>query len=504
MKTFDAIFGDSLPGYQLMVDMLDRRTVKELLRFHGLAAHTPGRQLAQYLADPDALASAFRDLPERCALHLERVVFDPVHPRPVWHREQVGAQMQAELAQRGLAFVLWNQEHIPWREEPRAAARWYLTRHPELVDTGPPPPAPDLDPVPGRALLRDVCLFLALVARSRPKLNKNGTVPRAFSRGFEQSSWHAPALEAAGEHFPLSGIVYSLVSHEDLIDTEERHMVLTHRAQAFLDDARPLELDPPETVFAGTSPILVTRFILALTQALPEAAWLRIDRLLEQMRSVDASAQRSGVLTSVFTLAALGRLVRSGGSMWSPRQVRFVGGAPRLPAPKEAPVLQPTLEVLVPLDAAEVDFTTLHLVADLVRRDRVSVYRLSRASIQRAIMSGMPWEGVIRRIEAVNRGPLPTAVQRQLDGWSQGFGQYRFRSGTLIECETPAQRDELVHWSKVSKAVVQPLGDRWAWVRDDKVEAVRKALVDRGTPPDAGIDRPGARERRSTLDIDWP
>lgn len=476
------------------------RAVGEVVRFHGLAPRTSLEELAAYLEDPRGLARAFKDLPEPCAQHLELAVFDPRHPREAWDYSHAAHKMQQELARRGLAFVHWSEERLPWRFDPRAAAQWFLHRHLELLDTAAPPASPDFDPVPGRPLERDVRLFLALVATHKPKLNKNGTLPRTFARVVERASWHAPAIEEAGDFFPLTPLILDIAQREAFLELRDGEIALTPRGWVFLDKPRPLGEDCALAALTRMSHFLVTRFVLALAEVLPPGAWLRVDALLELAASLHAPVSRHAILQGVFALAAVGRVERAGGSLWAPRQIR---GAVR-PSPasrvREAPVLQPTLEVLVPLEALETDFATLDLVGELVRRDRVSVYRFSRASIQRAIMGGMPPQRVLARIAAVHRQPLPAAVARQLEAWCQGFGQFRFRSGTLIECATAAQRDELVHWSKVKRAIAEPLGERWAFVYDDKVEAVRKALLERGTPPDVGVDRPGSPQVRDRLD----
>lgn len=99
----------------------------------------------------------------------------------------------------------------------------------------------------------------------------------------------------------------------------------------------------------------------------------------------------------------------------------FPEGAPYQEAEPEPLIMLDDGELLAPPSADYRVLWMLELVAERVSEDVISVYRLSRASVQRAIASGWSGKEAASFLEMASGNPLPPVVRSSLAEWG---GEY--------------------------------------------------------------------------------
>ncbi len=147
-------------------------------------------------------------------------------------------------------------------------------------------------------------------------------------------------------------------------------------------------------------------------------------------------------------------------------------------------LLQPNFEVLV-FKPESVPLWYLLQIADLSRHDMVSVYTISRESIQRALESGFSVAAIQQFLQAQSQREVPQNVARSIEDWARAVKRVRLTEVTLLEVDDPTVLDELAAGRKTSSYVLRRLNPTTALVklpdvsahaRDSAVSKVTKAL----------------------------
>lgn len=100
-------------------------------------------------------------------------------------------------------------------------------------------------------------------------------------------------------------------------------------------------------------------------------------------------------------------------------------------------IIQPDFELLVPSEAAPSVHWVAECCAELVHRDRLSVYRLSRESLARAADMGISAEEVIRCLALNAMEELHPHIQLALQEWGGGHPSERRGGALLMKHEVP-------------------------------------------------------------------
>ncbi len=95
-------------------------------------------------------------------------------------------------------------------------------------------------------------------------------------------------------------------------------------------------------------------------------------------------------------------------------------------------VVQPTLDILVPRDFDPVDLVNVGEMADLVQADIVSVYRITKGSVFRALQAGWTDEKLINFLQRISRHSLPDTVRVNITGWCRLHAEAVFIRGTFL------------------------------------------------------------------------
>ena len=85
----------------------------------------------------------------------------------------------------------------------------------------------------------------------------------------------------------------------------------------------------------------------------------------------------------------------------------------------------------------------LGAIADLVRLDTASTYRLTEASIRRGIVAGLSLEQIITLLERGGRAPLPQNVDFTLREWARDHAGVRLARALIVRLDDPATTERL-------------------------------------------------------------
>jgi hypothetical protein len=98
----------------------------------------------------------------------------------------------------------------------------------------------------------------------------------------------------------------------------------------------------------------------------------------------------------------------------------------------EEVIIQPTMEILVPKDFDTLDLLNIGEITDLVQADVVSIYRITRDSVFRALQDGWNTEKMLNLLDRISRHALPENVRMNIMGWSRSHPEAHIIKGTFL------------------------------------------------------------------------
>lgn len=150
------------------------------------------------------------------------------------------------------------------------------------------------------------------------------------------------------------------------------------------------------------------------------------------------------------------------------------------PAPPEPPaerlLVQPNFEVLVPAYAALEARFQIARVAELVRADTVTVYRLSERRLHQALEQGIQLQDVLRFLREQGGREPPQNVSATLADWAARYGQVRIRPGALLEARDPALLEQIRRDRRVKLPQAEHLNDQTLLLRPADAAALAERL----------------------------
>ncbi len=98
----------------------------------------------------------------------------------------------------------------------------------------------------------------------------------------------------------------------------------------------------------------------------------------------------------------------------------------------EEVIIQPNMEILVPKDFDPVDILNIGEIADVVLCDVVSIYRLTRKSVFRALHEGWNAGKIENFLDRISRHEVPDNVIKTVAGWSRSHSEAHIITGTFL------------------------------------------------------------------------
>jgi hypothetical protein len=108
-------------------------------------------------------------------------------------------------------------------------------------------------------------------------------------------------------------------------------------------------------------------------------------------------------------------------------------------------VVQPNFEVIALAPVSEAFLLHLDRFAERIRLEHIAQYRLTKASVTRAIQSGLPAETIQQILEQASGGSIPQNVQYSLIEWERQARRIElWRDVTLLEVDDATLLDQLL------------------------------------------------------------
>jgi hypothetical protein len=152
-------------------------------------------------------------------------------------------------------------------------------------------------------------------------------------------------------------------------------------------------------------------------------------------------------------------------------------------------VVQPNFEVvfLGPNLAAESTFAVFaERITKTASATTGSLFRITRASIQKAAHAGSTLEGIFKSIETSTDKPLPPNVRSEIEGWIEGRKYYRITPATLIRCPS---REVALRVHSALPSATKLLSDTVLELTERITPAIRRKLEKDGLfEEEAGAD----------------
>ena len=95
-------------------------------------------------------------------------------------------------------------------------------------------------------------------------------------------------------------------------------------------------------------------------------------------------------------------------------------------------IIQPNMEVLVPKDFDSIDLLHIGEIADVVRIDVVSIYRLTKKSVLRALREGWNAQEIENFLKRVSRHDVADNVLKTIKGWIDSQDEAHIIKGTFL------------------------------------------------------------------------
>jgi len=140
---------------------------------------------------------------------------------------------------------------------------------------------------------------------------------------------------------------------------------------------------------------------------------------------------------------------------------------------QESFIVLPNFEVTV--FSAEMDYYKLYqlmLIAEPIRTDVVSTFRLTEASIFNAIELGFRENDILEFLEAESSKPIPANVKRSIKDWTSQTTFASVSEVTLFETENEKELDDLLLIPDFNKWVVKRVGPAALVIKGDVDEFI--------------------------------
>lgn len=159
-----------------------------------------------------------------------------------------------------------------------------------------------------------------------------------------------------------------------------------------------------------------------------------------------------------------------------------------LPAVADLPggrlVVQPNFDLVALAPVSESLLVDLDSFAERVRLEHIAQYRLSKASITRAVQLGLTSETIERILEQAAGGPIPQNVQYSLLEWERQARRIEiWRDASLLEVDDPGLLDELFNNPETCGWLVRRLAPTMAEVSSTHLARLQELLWQRDYLP---------------------
>jgi Helicase conserved C-terminal domain len=140
-------------------------------------------------------------------------------------------------------------------------------------------------------------------------------------------------------------------------------------------------------------------------------------------------------------------------------------------------IVQPNFEVIAFAPVSEALLIQLDRFAEPIRLEQIAQYRLNKASVTRAVQSGLQSESIVRILEQAAGDAIPQNVQYSLIEWERQARRIELWSGvTLLEVDDASVLDQLLVSPETCDHFGRRLGPLLVEVLTDQLPVVQELL----------------------------
>jgi hypothetical protein len=143
-------------------------------------------------------------------------------------------------------------------------------------------------------------------------------------------------------------------------------------------------------------------------------------------------------------------------------------------------MVQPDFDLLIPPDVPQSIVWEVACFADCTSKDQLSVYKLSKESLRRALEQGRKGEELLALLEKYAMYGVPDNVRLTVEQWTKPFGRIGFEQVLLLRCAEEETGDALTRLSGTSGLLGERLGDRHFIVRPEAWKSLSTVLEKAG------------------------
>ncbi len=164
-------------------------------------------------------------------------------------------------------------------------------------------------------------------------------------------------------------------------------------------------------------------------------------------------------------------------------------------------LVQPTGEVMVPPESPWEERWAWDAIASLVRCDRMTVYRITKEGLERALDLGRQFPDVLRLMSDMSKSPLPANVRSNLEDWHLQLTRHRILEVTLVHSQSAADSNEIE--SALGPSVLFRLSSTDLVIPPASGPAVIRTLNRAGIAMRNRIERPGRPRADAQAEGSW-
>ncbi|WP_405082547.1 helicase-associated domain-containing protein [Paenibacillus chitinolyticus] len=150
--------------------------------------------------------------------------------------------------------------------------------------------------------------------------------------------------------------------------------------------------------------------------------------------------------------------------------------------------VQPDFEVMISPECPFKVRWEIARVAELVKSDRMAVYRLTKESVQRGADHGTPPEQVLELLESHARHGVPETVRLTITAWGEQYGRVVLGGVTLLRCADAQLAEQISRHPKIGRLLLEKIGDADFIVPAGKMTDMMKLLDAAGFSPRQASD----------------
>lgn len=146
-------------------------------------------------------------------------------------------------------------------------------------------------------------------------------------------------------------------------------------------------------------------------------------------------------------------------------------------------MVQPDFDIVVTPDVADAVCWELCCMADPIVHDQVSVYKLSKTSVRRALENGRTVEEMAEFLESHAQYGIPVHIRSAIEEWARPFGKMNFANALLLRCNDEETAAAVAKLPDAARCIQEAVGTKDFIVAAADLQSLAAVLEKAGYMP---------------------